>query len=199
MRSETQYEGRGLAGTPEAVALYGAAPGSSRAIAELAGQIGLLADSRPPSKVPGAVASLLTGLLAEPELLSEAQQQPDPARYARHLLYADPLRRFSILALVWLPGQATPVHGHTAWGAMGLYRGRLEVTNYQLSTGGLPVLECHSREVIHVQPGQCAAVQPGLDDIHRISNCSGETAISIHVYGMDLLRDPASLNIVLSC
>lgn len=198
MRSERQQENPGGAGTGQPARRYGAAAGSRPAIIDFATRIATLAETLRPEEVPGAVAGELRGILALPELLDPAQRLPQEATYARHVLYADPLRRFTILSLVWRPGQGTPVHGHTAWGAMGVYEGELTVTNYKLTTNGLPVLECHPAQSLRAGPGLAAGVLPGLDDIHRITNESGQAAISIHVYGKDLLQDPASLNIVLS-
>jgi predicted metal-dependent enzyme (double-stranded beta helix superfamily) len=46
-----------------------------------------------------------------------------PARddsYARHLLHRDRNNRFVVLALVWRPGQGTPIHDHSCWGVMGV-------------------------------------------------------------------------------
>ncbi|MAJ28453.1 MAG: hypothetical protein CMJ92_03520, partial [Planctomycetes bacterium] len=45
-------------------------------------------------------------------------------KYTRHLLHADPEDRFSLLALVWKPGQGTPIHDHPSWGVIGVLRGR---------------------------------------------------------------------------
>lgn len=198
MRSERQQETPPEAATGPATRSYGAAAGSRPAILDFAARVATLAETLRPEEVPAAVASELAGLLALPDLLGEAHRAPQDATYARHVLYADPLRRFTILSLVWQPGQGTPVHGHTAWGAMGVYEGELTVTNYQLTTHGLPVLECHPGQPLRAGPGLTAGVLPGLGDIHRIANESGHGAISIHVYGKDLLQDPASLNIVLS-
>jgi len=72
------------------------------------------------------------------------------------------------------------------------------VTNYQLTTLGLPLLQCEPQDSLLAGPGLTAGVLPGLGDIHRIANHSERPAISIHIYGKDLLQDPASLNIVLS-
>jgi hypothetical protein len=51
---------------------------------------------------------------ADPDLLTAAQRAGDPERYRRHLLYSQPEPAVSVLALVWEPGQATPIHAHGA-------------------------------------------------------------------------------------
>jgi len=55
-------------------------------------------------------------------------------KYTRHLLHADAEDRFSLLALVWKPGQGTPIHDHPSWGVIGVLRGRMRFTNYAPST-----------------------------------------------------------------
>ena len=43
--------------------------------------------------------------------------------------------------------------------------------------------------------GSVATVQPGIDDVHRIGNKGPTEAITIHIYGRDLLARPGSINI----
>ena len=177
--------------------LDGFAPGERPAIRELATRIALLADDTPETELPAAVADTLPAYLDHPELLDPRHTLGAAEQYRRHLLYADPLRRFSILALVWRPGQHTPVHGHTAWGAVGVYRGRLEVRNYELVDAGNSMLSCTEQHRAEAGPGTTSWVQTGLQDIHRLACGSAGEAISIHVYGRDLSQDPGSINIAL--
>lgn len=46
--------------------------------------------------------------------------------------------RFSIVSFVWGPGQATPIHDHRVWGAIGMLRGAEENQRYQLDADGIP-------------------------------------------------------------
>lgn len=198
-QSTVQFLSRGAARPPTPRPLaYGAAAGARPAIRDLALALGEAIDAHGPGPAPEMAGRLLESLLGRDDVLAPEHLRPDAACYARHLLYADPLRRFSILALVWSPGQRTPIHGHTAWGAVGVHRGELEVIEYCLCTDDMPKLECRERDRITAQPGQTACARPGLADVHRIRNCTGNLAVSLHVYGRDLLSDPASLNIVLS-
>ena len=57
------------------------------------------------------------------EILTGAQRTGDPARYLSHLLHAEPDGSFSIVAMVWLPGQVTPVHDHVTWCVFGVLQG----------------------------------------------------------------------------
>ena len=63
---------------------------------------------------PQAVLSAIRGSLVDLDLLAEEHRLSKPDTYTRHLLHADPNGLFSILALVWGPGQGSPVHGHPA-------------------------------------------------------------------------------------
>jgi len=177
---------------------YGPSAGVRRPIIDLATDIARLADGASPDCLPGMVADRLAETLQLDGLLEAVHRQGDPSGYRRHVLFADPLRRFTILALVWSPGQATPVHGHTSWGAVGVYAGCPTVTLYERENRSDNVFEIQRSRCAEIQPGNVSFVRSGIDDVHRISNETTEKAITIHVYGQDLLRDPGSINIILS-
>ena len=42
---------------------------------------------------------------------------------AKHILHVESNDSFSIAALVWRRGQATPVHDHISWCVVGVYKG----------------------------------------------------------------------------
>jgi molybdenum cofactor biosynthesis enzyme MoaA len=46
------------------------------------------------------------------------------------LIYNAPDGSLSLYALVWLPGQWTPVHDHGSWGVVGVAEGVLEERSY---------------------------------------------------------------------
>jgi hypothetical protein len=68
--------------------------------------------------------ALLAGLIAQDGWLPAALLEPDPDNYRIHQLHVDPAGRFSVSAMVWGPGQGTPIHDHTVWGMVGVLRGR---------------------------------------------------------------------------
>jgi predicted metal-dependent enzyme (double-stranded beta helix superfamily) len=39
------------------------------------------------------------------------------------VLYAEPYGTFSIVVLVWCPGQVTPIHDHVTWCVFGVIQG----------------------------------------------------------------------------
>ncbi len=152
----------------------------------------LLAGAADEAALAARVAGALGELACERDLLTPEQRCGDADGYTRHLLYADPQGRFSVLALVWLPGQGTPVHGHTAWGAVAVHEGRPTVVLYEYEPGygALP------RQDIQCVPGEVSWVRAGIQYPHRICNVSDRPAITLHTYGRDLSRNPTGINIL---
>jgi hypothetical protein len=46
--------------------------------------------------------------------------------------------------------------------------------------------------------GAVTCARPGLAEAHRIQNDGPEVAITLHVYGRDLVDDPGAINIVIA-
>ena len=174
---------------------YGLQPGTSDLIDEMAATMRATLEQCQPHALAAAAKASLRGYLCEPELLRPEQRRGNTNSYTRHLLYADPDKQFSILSIVWMPGQRTPIHGHTAWGALGIYSGTpyCEVFNTGSKQQARMTLEPTMKLCMH--SGEVNTVQPGIDDVHRIGNDSPTPAITIHIYGRDLLASPGSINI----
>jgi 3-mercaptopropionate dioxygenase len=131
------------------------------------------------SETAELVADQLRLHLPTPDVLTPAQRGGSPDDYVGHTLHVEPDGSFSIVALVWRPGQLTRIHDHVTWCVFGVIQG---VEQEELFDAGLnPVgrSENHVGDVSGFAP-------PG--DIHRVHNTSDETAISIHVYGTDVTR-----------
>src|SRR5580698_6944014 len=74
-----------------------------------------------------AIAPMMQQLVAEaPQFLTDDHFRSDPDHYARNAIYICPTGNLSLFALVWLPGQWTPVHDHGSWGVVGVLQGLLE-------------------------------------------------------------------------
>ena len=131
----------------------------------------------------GLVADQLRLHLPGPEILTAEQRYGDPERYCCHLLYAEPDGSFSVVALVWRPGQATPIHDHVTWCVFGVIQGAEYEERYVLRDDGW--LEQDGASV-NVTGDVAGLAPPG--DIHRVHNAGAETAISLHVYGTDISR-----------
>ncbi|MGT2430041.1 hypothetical protein ACU4HD_17300 [Cupriavidus basilensis] len=84
----------------------------------------------PPDRLPGAVQHALQASFADGNWLTPAQRQPDPQRYARHVLQADAQGRYTVVALVWQAGQFSPVHAHHTWCALSGGSGELQEHYY---------------------------------------------------------------------
>ena len=144
----------------------------------------ILASERDPERRTPSIARVLQPLLGDPRLLTPEQRQPDPERYRQHVLHVEETGAFSIVALVWLPGQCTAVHDHVSWCVIGVHQGRELERNYRLIRESadeylLPLGECVHRA------GSVAALEPP-GDIHTVVNPGPELAISIHIYGADV-------------
>ena len=186
-----------LSAADRANAVYGVQPGSSHLVKELAETMHLALQCCEPHALGPAAKACLRGYLCEPGLLNTQQKEGDSQTYRRHLLYAAPDRSFSILALVWRPGQRTPVHGHTAWGAAGVLEGRPYSESFSLYEAAPRSMALRADVKHQLKPGDIATVEPGIGDIHRIGNDSRGRAITVHIYGRDLLARPGSINIMM--
>jgi predicted metal-dependent enzyme (double-stranded beta helix superfamily) len=125
------------------------------------------------------VADQLRRHLPTPDVLTAEQRLGSPDDYVGHTLYVGPDGSFSIVALVWRPGQRTRIHDHLTWCVLGVIQG---VEHEQLFDADLNLVaesDHHAGDVSGFAP-------PG--DIHRVHNSAEETAISIHVYGTDVTR-----------
>lgn len=152
-----------------------------------------------PAATARAVAGHLGEALSDPELLAQEHCEPAADRYRQHILHAEPDGSFSVVGLVWLPGQETPVHDHVSWCVPGVFRGREEETRYRLvgaarkdaaGSAGDAWLEV-SGTGINLAGDVVALTPPG--DIHRVRNPGPEKAISVHVYGADIRRLGSSI------
>ncbi|MGC0314350.1 cysteine dioxygenase [Kitasatospora acidiphila] len=134
--------------------------------------------------VAARVAAVLASFLRHPDLLTPAQLEPDPHAYRQHLLHVEPDGSFSVVALVWLPGQATRIHDHTAWCVVGTYLGAEEETAFRLAEqDGRAVLEPVATTVFPT--GAVAHLTPP-GDIHLVRNATSGKVVSLHVYGADV-------------
>jgi predicted metal-dependent enzyme (double-stranded beta helix superfamily) len=130
------------------------------------------------------VAASVRRHLPGPDVLTPAQRRGDPERYRSHRLHIEPDGSFSIIALVWRPGQVTRIHDHLTWCVFGVVQGveHEELFDEQLNLRGES--SNHAGDVSGFAP-------PG--DIHRVRNIGATTAISLHIYGTDVSRVGSSV------
>lgn len=100
----------------------------------------------------------------------------------RYMLYKDQDLGFVIMMMVWSQGQKTPIHDHGTWGVEGVLQNTIAVTTYTRC-------ENSPEEISQVilPEGSVTFVLPPDFDRHVVEHYAGEDAISIHVYGRELL------------
>lgn len=146
----------------------------------------ILALEREPGQMVRWVGGALRTLLGNPDLLTPEQRQPDPDHYRQHVLHAEENGRFSIVALVWLPGQSTSVHDHVSWCVVGIHQGEEREVSYEVAGEGEGRCLIPVGESVH-RVGAVSVLQPP-GDIHTVYNPGPELAISIHIYGADVRK-----------
>jgi predicted metal-dependent enzyme (double-stranded beta helix superfamily) len=130
------------------------------------------------------VADQLRRHLPGPDVLTAEQRLGSPDGYRSHTLHVEPDGSFSIIALVWRPGQETRIHDHVTWCVFGVIQG---VEHEELFDADLRMVGRSDNQVGEVS----GFAPPG--DIHRVHNTSDGTAISIHIYGTDVTRIGSSV------
>jgi 3-mercaptopropionate dioxygenase len=134
---------------------------------------------------PYAIADRLAPLLGEDGWLAAEDRAAGTDSYRQHLLHVSSCRRMSVVALVWRPGQQTPIHDHVAWCVVGVYRGLELETRYRLvDVDGRHCVQPVG--TIEAHPGHVEALVPPVDNIHAVTAGGDVETISIHVYGADI-------------
>jgi 3-mercaptopropionate dioxygenase len=135
------------------------------------------------------VASALERHLPSPSILTAEQRIGDPETYKSEVLHSEPDGSFSIVALVWRPGQVTPIHDHVTWCVFGVIQGLESEELFELDGEGTCLAEAGHRVN---RTGEVSGFAPP-GDIHRVRNGGDITAISIHIYGTDVSRIGSSV------
>ena len=135
-----------------------------------------------------SLAPLMLELLAQAErFLQPRHYRSDSAGYSRNLIHESPDGSLSLYAIVWLPGQWTPVHDHGSWGVVGVAEGVLEERSYvrvSPDRGADSNIELVRGGVVLLAPGAVTSFVPNPDHIH-VTGVPGERprAVSLHLYG----------------
>jgi predicted metal-dependent enzyme (double-stranded beta helix superfamily) len=170
-----------------------ASDSSSHSVTLLAAEI--YAACREPADVMGArIKAALAQAARAPDLLRPEQRVLQSGCYARHVLFGDTDGFFTILAIVWAPGQFSPAHAHDTWCGYAVYENPLEETLFRFDPAqgaAEPV-----RTEVRV-PGYSCYAGAGLDQIHRLGNSGPRPAISIHAYGVERERIATHVNRVM--
>ena len=119
--------------------------------------------------------------------LPEEFVSPAPDCYARRLLHRDPGGLYTIVVMVWDPGQGTPIHDHSGmWCVECVYQGNIKVTSYDL-VGSVDEQRVRfvREDAIAAGFGEAGALIPPRE-YHVIENPNGDTAVTIHIYGGEM-------------
>ncbi|MEV0582014.1 cysteine dioxygenase family protein [Nonomuraea sp. NPDC050310] len=145
----------------------------------------IVALGRPRRETAFAVADHLRAHLPTPEILTEDERQGRADSYHSFPLHTE--TDFSVVAVVWRPGQGTVIHDHLSWCAFGVLSGNEHETLYR-DHGD------HLEEIGRAdnRPGDVSGFAPP-GDIHSVLNTSDEIGISIHVYGADVSATGSSV------
>lgn len=172
-----------------------ARPPHTSALRHFVGSIrGVVRQEPEPRWAAREIARNLEAVLAADEpLLTPDQCEPDESSYSQHILHVEGDGSFSVVALVWLPGQETPVHDHVSWCVTGVYRGCEHETRYSVETDAVSGDRylAPTGSAVNEEGMTAALTPPG--DIHRVRNRGPEKAVSIHVYGADIRRLGSSI------
>jgi 3-mercaptopropionate dioxygenase len=167
-----------------------AAPAAAPGLAPLAAAVGVaLAKRADWGDTAQLVASALERHLPSPSVLTAEQRTGDPESYTSEVLHAEPDGSFSVVGLVWRPGQVTPIHDHVTWCVFGVIQGMECEELYELDEQRSCLVEAGYR--VNRTGDVSGFAPPG--DIHRVRNGGDLTAISIHIYGTDVSRVGSSV------
>jgi predicted metal-dependent enzyme (double-stranded beta helix superfamily) len=135
-----------------------------------------------------AIAPLMLDLIASAaSFLQPPHYRSDPAGYTRNLIFDAADDSLSLYAIVWLPGQWTPVHDHGSWGVVGVVEGVLEERSYarmSADRGADEGIALARGGVVLLGPGAVTSFVPNPDHIHVTGVAQGRPrAVSLHLYG----------------
>ncbi len=147
----------------------------------------------PAQELPGAVTAALGNAVAGGKWLLPEQQRAGQDHYTRHVIYADPEDRYTIVSIAWGSGQQSPIHAHHTWCGVAVYCGTVVETFYEIAGNNAPPLALRSM----VRESGTLSFDGDLKGIHRIANATQDVAVSIHVYGVGGARITTDVNRVL--
>jgi len=151
-------------------------------------------ESATPAQIAVGAGTMLESVLGLEHVLEACEAEPDPDRYRQHILHIDPAGRFSVVALVWLPGHETPIHDHVAWCVAGVLTGREREHRYQRLAVPCGSTTLRTGATVLNETGEVSVLTSG-PDIHQVTCASGGRTISIHVYGADITRKGTSIQL----
>ncbi|GAB3040578.1 MULTISPECIES: cysteine dioxygenase family protein [Oleiagrimonas] len=136
------------------------------------------------TEITDALRNTLCRLIREQEVeLPACVFEAHPEHYARRELYRSEQHGYCVTAMTWGPGQGTPIHDHSGmWCVEGVWRGALEITQYELLEHEERRYRFNSVGAIQAGPGSAGSLIPP-HEYHTIRNPSADdVAVSLHIY-----------------
>ena len=135
-----------------------------------------------------SLAPLMLELIEEAHTFLQPQHyRSNPEGYTRNLIRNFPEESLSLYALVWRPGQWTPVHDHGSWGVVGVVEGVLEERSYVRVSPERGVdhdIELVRGGIVLLKSGAVTSFVPNPDHIHVTGvPLERPRAVSLHLYG----------------
>lgn len=138
-------------------------------------------------------------------MIDEKFLKPIQGRPAAYLVHRPSDRSFSVISMVWSPGQKFPVHDHLSWGLIGVYQNSIREERYERLDDGSREGYAEIRQIGDRTYQSGEILEEGLvfdehrrNDLHRILNLTPKPSVSIHILAADLgmkhrnQYDPAS-------
>ena len=144
-----------------------------------------------PADCVTAIAPLMQQLVAGPkDFLKPEHFQWNPEHYARNEIFVADDESLSLYALVWRPGQWTPVHDHGTWGVVGVVRGILEERNFIRTDSHderMTDITLLRGGVLLLAEGAITSFVPNPDHIHVTGVADDrQEVVSLHLYGREM-------------
>jgi 3-mercaptopropionate dioxygenase len=125
------------------------------------------------------------------QLLTPEMVRPCSEHYARRLIHKDPAGRYSAVLMVWSPTQRTALHDHAgSWCVECVFQGTIRVDNYNRCANLCSeekIFDFEHVGTIRAGVGNAGALIPPYE-YHVIANEESETAVTLHVYGGEMMR-----------
>ncbi|MDA0667802.1 MAG: cysteine dioxygenase family protein [Planctomycetota bacterium] len=135
--------------------------------------------------------TLIHAFSEENDILSEAMCATSEEGYARRLLYRHPHGAYSVVVMVWGAGQGTPLHDHAGtWCVECVCQGSIKVTNFRRDANRdseAGILDFSEQQSQMAGVGEAGKLIPPFE-YHILENPGTETAVTLHVYGGEILR-----------
>ena len=136
-----------------------------------------------------AVQSALVELIRHQQLtLPSDLTRTSDDHYARHLVYRSEELGYTVVAMVWGPGQGTALHDHAGtWCVEGVLSGEISVTQYELLEHAGERWRFKQQDTICSHVGSAGSLIPPFE-YHTIANAraDGGASVTLHVYGREI-------------